>query len=220
MRAPVEVYLLVLKWQAVTDKMLSPPELSEFFGFGRPHFFSQQQKEQLETVLLRLFELLSNMAPLKRKGAIEEDSSPKKQKRGQVAPDENKRQNKHQYQASGSQGNEATKKPSSSLQKDSAVIRDEEPSFPRGGGSVLTPLERKQIQIQATRDVLFEQKGSAKASGGFDEDDSDVDIDLKDADKETVSTKKPRKSKSKNREDRGTTKEGVRIESLSFKVRL
>lgn len=35
----------------------------------------------------------------------------------------------------------------------------EEAAFPRGGGSILTPLEHKQIQIQATRDVLFEQQG-------------------------------------------------------------
>jgi rRNA biogenesis protein RRP5 len=164
------------------------------------------------------------MAPIKRKGAAGEVSSPKKQKRGQVGPDENKkRRSKHHNQASGGQEDEASTKsgrPSSSLQKDSelSVIRDEEPSFPRGGGSILTPLERKQIQIQATRDVLFEQKGSSKPSDRYDEDDSDLDMDLQDADKEVVSTKKPRKSKSKNREDRGTTKEGVRIEGLSFKV--
>ncbi len=30
--------------------------------------------------------------------------------------------------------------------------------FPRGGGSVLTPLEHKKIHIEATRDVLFEQQ--------------------------------------------------------------
>ncbi|RKF63734.1 rRNA biogenesis protein rrp5 [Golovinomyces cichoracearum] len=34
----------------------------------------------------------------------------------------------------------------------------EESAFPRGGGSILTPLEHKQIQIQASRDVLFENQ--------------------------------------------------------------
>src|ERR1700712_1393200 len=37
---------------------------------------------------------------------------------------------------------------------------DEEAAFPRGGASLLTPLEHKQIQIEATRDVLFEQQSS------------------------------------------------------------
>jgi rRNA biogenesis protein RRP5 len=40
---------------------------------------------------------------------------------------------------------------------------EEEPAFPRGGASVLTPLEHKQIQIEATRDVLFEQSTSRPA---------------------------------------------------------
>ncbi|KAK6851789.1 hypothetical protein PG995_011914 [Apiospora arundinis] len=37
-------------------------------------------------------------------------------------------------------------------------LKEEEPLFPRGGGSVLTPLEHKQIQVQARQDVLFEQE--------------------------------------------------------------
>ncbi|KAI0844161.1 nucleic acid-binding protein [Daldinia vernicosa] len=36
-------------------------------------------------------------------------------------------------------------------------LKEDEPIFPRGGGSVLTPLEHKQISIQAKQDVLFEQ---------------------------------------------------------------
>ena len=42
--------------------------------------------------------------------------------------------------------------------ENSSILRDEERAFPRGGASALTPLEYKQIQIQATRDVLFEEK--------------------------------------------------------------
>lgn len=45
-------------------------------------------------------------------------------------------------------------------------LKEEEPIFPRGGGSVLTPIEHKQIAIQAKQDVLFEQeagKGVQKA---------------------------------------------------------
>jgi len=37
--------------------------------------------------------------------------------------------------------------------------KDEEASFPRGGSSILTPLEFKQISNDATKDVLFETGG-------------------------------------------------------------
>ena len=47
----------------------------------------------------------------------------------------------------------------------STILDDEERAFPRGGGSVLTPLEQRQIQIQATRDVLFEEKSQGGAAG-------------------------------------------------------
>ncbi|KAI1144125.1 nucleic acid-binding protein [Hypoxylon sp. FL0543] len=53
-------------------------------------------------------------------------------------------------------------KPQSSSKPASAStisrLKEEEPLFPRGGGSVLTPLEHKQISIQAKQDVLFEQE--------------------------------------------------------------
>jgi hypothetical protein len=43
-----------------------------------------------------------------------------------------------------------------------SVFKEEETSFPRGGASVLTPLEHKQIQIKANQDVLFEQTGGKR----------------------------------------------------------
>jgi rRNA biogenesis protein RRP5 len=43
-----------------------------------------------------------------------------------------------------------------------ARLKEDEPLFPRGGGSVLSPLEHKQIQIQAKQDVLFEQQSANK----------------------------------------------------------
>lgn len=46
--------------------------------------------------------------------------------------------------------------------QDITRAKDEDAAFPRGGASVLTPLEHKQIQVDATRDVLFEQKGETK----------------------------------------------------------
>lgn len=91
-------------------------------------------------------------------------------------------------------------------------IREEDTPFPRGGASLLTPLEHKQIQIEATRDVLFEQEGpKSKKSDAEDED--------------TKSERKHRKSKSKKRDKKATEaappeEDVVKIEGLSYKVRL
>lgn len=48
--------------------------------------------------------------------------------------------------------------------ENSSILRDEERAFPRGGTNALTPLEYKQIQIQATKDVLFEERGLKDAA--------------------------------------------------------
>lgn len=100
------------------------------------------------------------------------------------------------------------------------VLRDDEPSFPRGGGSVLTPLEKKQIHIQATKDVLFEQKGSKKSSDNFAVGDDDEDIEMDDAEDNATSTKLSRKRKAKSKKrakEEANEKQGVRIEGLNFK---
>ena len=81
-------------------------------------------------------------------------------------------------------------------------LKEDEPLFPRGGGSVLTPLEYKQIQVQAKSDALFDQH----TDGG--------------ADKADAATKKRQKSKRKH-DDKPAAKpvdDGVKIESLNFKV--
>lgn len=81
-------------------------------------------------------------------------------------------------------------------------LKEDEPMFPRGGGSVLSPLEHKQIQIQAKKDVLFEQE-----SGVHDR-------------KFGQSTKqKTRPTKPKASAAFSATKDpnGVRVESLNFK---
>ncbi len=80
-------------------------------------------------------------------------------------------------------------------------LKEEEPLFPRGGGSVLTPLEQKQISIQAKKDVLFEEHSAAQKGGD----------------------KAARKKKRKSRGDETATKlskdeDAVKIESLNFKV--
>ncbi|KAI9373667.1 hypothetical protein BJX61DRAFT_501920 [Aspergillus egyptiacus] len=151
------------------------------------------------------------MAPIKRKGnAAEEAPARNPQKRARVGAEERKKDSKTSSADSGPKASELTVRP------------DDEPSFPRGGGSVLTPLERKQIQIKATKDVLFEQKsGGKKARDGAEDEGSEDDTDMEDADGTTaVSSKKPQKQKgkgkSKTKQDKGK-KQGVRVEGLSFK---
>ncbi|KAL4893466.1 hypothetical protein BDV59DRAFT_26030 [Aspergillus ambiguus] len=145
------------------------------------------------------------MAPIKRKGASAEDAS-SAQKRARVGAEDRKQNSKKQNTGDAPKPSELT------------VLREDEPSFPRGGGSVLTPLERKQIQIQATKDVLFEQKGSKGPSADFEDGDHDEDAEMEDAD-DTTAPKKARKRKCKGKKDgKANSKEkGVRIEGLNFK---
>ena len=109
-------------------------------------------------------------------------------------------------------------KPSTSTQKLS-VLREEEPAFPRGGASILTPLEHKQIQIQAKQDVLFEQKTGKRApKNEFEDEENDVDMPDPPSGpvKKTKSKSTPRDKKSRKN---GALEEAtVRIEGLSYKV--
>lgn len=103
-----------------------------------------------------------------------------------------------------------------------ALLRQEEPSFPRGGASVLTPLEQKQIQIQAKDDVLFEQETGKKApKHDFIDDDDDHD-DKPDAPRQTdmQSAKAKRKPKSRGKLENIESElkdKRVRIEGLGYK---
>lgn len=83
-----------------------------------------------------------------------------------------------------------------------SVLKDEEPLFPRGGANILTPLEQKQIQLEAKADAAHEEEFSL---GGK----------LQKKKKRTASLKKAeKKTESKSEED------SVKIESLNFKVLL
>lgn len=132
------------------------------------------------------------MAPIKRKNDAASESAPPEKKH----------------------------KPSAPIQKLSA-LRAEEPAFPRGGASVLTPLEHKQIQIQARQDVLFEQSTGKKTPRNNDEDEEN-DGEIPD---QASGLAKKGKSKSQSRHrDKKSKKVGaveeaaVRIEGLSYKV--
>lgn len=103
---------------------------------------------------------------------------------------------------------------SGAAKKNSEVLKiskakDEEAAFPRGGASVLTPLEHKQIQIEATNDALFEQGGRKKsrnAAGG---------------DPEEHGEHVRRKNKTKGASKKATKDEDeITIESLNYKASL
>ncbi|KAL8939535.1 MAG: hypothetical protein Q9211_002692 [Gyalolechia sp. 1 TL-2023] len=103
-----------------------------------------------------------------------------------------------------------------------AFLRQDEPSFPRGGASVLTPLEQKQIQIQAKNDVLFEQSTGKKVHRN-EYGDEENEAQLSDA-MEAASTKPARKPKTRNKLRNSTSapsgdrkESGVRIEGLSYR---
>lgn len=99
-----------------------------------------------------------------------------------------------------------------------SVFKDEEKSFPRGGASVLTPLEHKQIQIKANQDVLFEQTGEKRPSGG---DDGFSDMGSEDGEEAAAkSAKKKHAKKSKKSHDDGEKEQVIRVEGLSYKVSL
>ncbi|KAH8801565.1 hypothetical protein F5884DRAFT_519221 [Xylogone sp. PMI_703] len=84
--------------------------------------------------------------------------------------------------------------------------KDEEAAFPRGGASVLTPLEHKQIQIEATNDVLFEQEGSKKSRTSNLESERDTHVRKRQKKKENASNKESANDESE-----------IAIESLNYK---
>ena len=80
-----------------------------------------------------------------------------------------------------------------------SLLKEEEPLFPRGGGSVLTPLEQKQIQLDAKADARREEEFN---TGG------------------KTLKKKKRKTALKSGKQSATAEEeeNIKVESLSFKV--
>jgi rRNA biogenesis protein RRP5 len=94
-----------------------------------------------------------------------------------------------------------------------AVAKGEEAAFPRGGASILTPLEHKQIRIEVERDVLFEQQSTSRKQEARDEEIIESQASTK--------TAKKRKSRIKGQESPlkpGNGDELVKIEGLSYKV--
>lgn len=148
------------------------------------------------------------MAPIKR-GADSDHAASKKPKH---SADERaaKRQRKSDVTANDTQTK--PEKPAEKALPVASVLQQEEKSFPRGGASVLTPLEHKQIQNEAARDVLFEQSNKKAAKGG----ESDDDVDMDDAE-DRKAAKKRKKSKSRKGDAGAEEEAGIKIEGLSYK---
>ena len=95
-------------------------------------------------------------------------------------------------------------KPKSAAKNDGPVVsllKSEEPAFPRGGGSVLTPLEQKQISLEARADARRDEE-------------FDVGSKAQKKQKKTPSTKSS-KTGSKKKDD---SEDAIKVESLNFKV--
>ena len=100
-----------------------------------------------------------------------------------------------------------------------SLLPNEQPAFPRGGASLLTPIERKQIQAQATRDALKEHAGSGDLFSTTHQslDDSEGEGFTQDA---PTGLKKKREKASKQKPLKRGIQEAaaLRIEGLSYKV--
>lgn len=95
------------------------------------------------------------------------------------------------------------------------VTSQEPPAFPRGGGSILTPIERKQIQAQAAKDVLFEMQDQDQ---GQDQDQESFENE--EVDKTGMASSRRKGGKSKLKKSQVQEKDrpsGVRVESLTYK---
>jgi len=113
-------------------------------------------------------------------------------------------------------------KPSHPRKLNVSILREEEPAFPRGGASVLTPLEHKQIQIQAKQDVLFEQSTGKKVKAYESEDDENEGDEAGDKDQASTTVRQKRRSQAVNGKKQKASKvveePKLKIEGLSYKV--
>jgi rRNA biogenesis protein RRP5 len=98
-------------------------------------------------------------------------------------------------------------------------LREEEISFPRGGASILTPLEHKQIQIDATRDALFETSVPKGIKAKRVTEDYDSGDEMNENEPEVAGKKRKRTKKTKKTTGEvEKAEDAVRIEGLSYKV--
>lgn len=161
------------------------------------------------------------MAPPKKRELDVDTPSAKRQKKSQQ-----QQQSKPAKPAQSEKKDVSTSKeadPASAKPK--SILKAEERIFPRGGGSVLTPQELKQVHLQAKQDVLFEQglsKQKSSKSAGDGDDDSNDEFGPEPTAKKGKSKDKKLKGKKNKKGDKSkeSNLDGpvLRPEGLSFKV--
>lgn len=142
------------------------------------------------------------MISIKRKGAPSTNPSERDAKHNSESRPSKKVRSDKTAKRDNKKSAKDTEKTATSAQA-ITTVKGDEPLFPRGGGSVLTPLEHKQITIQAKQDALFEEE-SGKPS------------------KKTEKSEKKKKRKSSKVEDKASgakDEDAVKIEGLNYKVR-
>ncbi|EMD64967.1 hypothetical protein COCSADRAFT_189966 [Bipolaris sorokiniana ND90Pr] len=149
------------------------------------------------------------MGAVKRKA--EQGATPSKKPKGASGDRSAKRRKSDVDQQSPAKAKLENPAPPTSIFKD-----EEKKSFPRGGASVLTPLEHKQIQIKANQDVLFEQSGQKRPGGDDGEGYSDMGSE-DDEKKSAPKSKKKMTKKSKKTHESGDKEDVVKVETLSYK---
>lgn len=139
------------------------------------------------------------MAPVKRKAVTDERPS-KKAKAG----DAEKEKPREKKAARKSQDGDQKEKKSAVT----SILQQEGKAFPRGGGDVLSAIERKQIQAQAERDAAAEQEGGDE---GNEQDGALFD-------EAAPAKKKQRKGRKSGDEAlKKIEGSGIRIQGLSYK---
>ena len=105
------------------------------------------------------------------------------------------------------------------LQKNTqpSVLSGEEHAFPRGGAGLLTPLEHKQIKIEAERDVLFEISGSKEHPEDRSASDGEIGESTEYKHSQDRSSKKRKRSHLSAQATATVQEDNVKIESLSFR---
>jgi rRNA biogenesis protein RRP5 len=160
------------------------------------------------------------MGPVKRKSNAVESSSAKalaKRQRTDATP---AKTDNFAEKSAGKSSKAGTGSSKSGNPVPTSLWTNEQPAFPRGGASLLTPIERKQIEAQATRDALKEHAsfGDLFSTSGKVHDGSDkegITQSIPDGSKQ-----RRKKTSKKHKPSDGGKQESaaVRIEGLSHKV--
>ena len=150
------------------------------------------------------------MAPIKRKAVI--DEQPRKKTKAVVTKTAETRPKDGKMVSQSKKSAEADDQDNKQITK--SILSQEERSFPRGGGSVLTPLEHKQIKAQAERDVLFELGNQHASRDSLFGDDNTLGVTTA-----ARPAKKRRKTGERNKFgiEKTEPSSGIKIQGLSYK---